>query len=243
MVKMAEGKKNPLKRPAKVAKAIARKRVSYAVAFLMVFFVTFSVLYQLDLDPEPVRDQNVAAIDLRPEVTLAGVVASAGATVIETAATASVETVEAGELPMRIVIPDAGVDVKVGNPARTDIKTLDFALLSGAVRYPTSAKLGEEGNVVIFGHSSYLPVVRNENFKAFNGIQNLSAGDSIIVTSKGTTYRYAVESVREVKASEGVIPLTVSGKKLTLATCNSFGTPQDRFVVTATLVESAPLGS
>ena len=112
-------------------------------------------------------------------------------------------------------------------------------------RYPTSAELGQDnGNVVIFGHSSYLPVVRNQAYKTFDGIQNLKAGDLIIVYSSDEAYTYTVAAVqKESAASDAGIPLAVSGKILTLATCNSFGAKSDRFVVTANFVESHPLGS
>ena len=107
------------------------------------------------------------------------------------------------------------------------------------MRYPTSARLGETGNVVIFGHSSYLPVVGNQAYKAFNGIQKLVAGDTITVYSSGTAYTYQVRDVaKESAASDAGIDLAVTGRVLTLATCDSFGAKSDRFIVTADFVES-----
>jgi LPXTG-site transpeptidase (sortase) family protein len=147
------------------------------------------------------------------------------------------------EVPVKIVAASIGLEVSVQNPVSTVIEALDQALLKGAVRYPTSAKLGEDGNVVIFGHSSYLPIVHNLNFRAFNGIQNLSLGDEIMVYSEGRVYIYAVERVEEASAEEDGIPLSVSGKKLTLATCDTFGEKSDRFVVTANFVRSHALSS
>jgi len=120
----------------------------------------------------------------------------------------------------------------------TDIVTLDKELLKGAVRYPTSALLGETGNVVLFGHSSYLPVVRNQAYKAFNGIQKLAAGDIITVYSSTATYSYRVKSVTKESANDAGIPLSVTGRVLTLSTCDSFGEKSDRFVVVADFVES-----
>jgi LPXTG-site transpeptidase (sortase) family protein len=83
-------------------------------------------------------------------------------------------------------------------------------------------------------------VVRNENFKAFNNIEDLKKGDRIEVTGSTRTFVYEVESVRQADAETDAIPLTVEGSKLTLATCDSFGEKSDRFVVTANLVESYP---
>lgn len=141
-----------------------------------------------------------------------------------------------GELPVRIEIPNIGVQANVANPQSTDIAVLDRALLGGAVRYPSTAKLGEEGNVLLFGHSSHLPVVHNQAYKAFNDIQNLKAGEPIYVIGETKVYTYAVENVASASVDTGEIPLALSGSKLTLVTCDNFGTKADRFIVTAKLV-------
>jgi LPXTG-site transpeptidase (sortase) family protein len=71
-----------------------------------------------------------------------------------------------------------------------------------------------------------------------NGIQKLKKGDEITVYGNGRAYVYAVETVSKEDANSAAIPLQVSGSKLTLATCDSFGTKSDRFVVVAAFVES-----
>ena len=97
---------------------------------------------------------------------------------------------------------------------------------------------------MIFGHSSYLPIVNNKAYKTFDGIQKLSAGDRITVYSSGAAYTYAVRTVeKKSAAADDGIPLTVAGKVLTLATCDSFGEKSDRFVVTADFVESHAISS
>lgn len=178
----------------------------------------------------------MAALDLLPE--------SGGEKVVETsqpslAAGASL-AIEKPELPKKIEIPSIDLEVEVLNPTSTSVAVLDKALLEGVVRYPSSSKLGETGNVIIFGHSSFLPIVRNPNYKAFNNIENLKEGDRILVTGEKRTFVYEVESVKSADAEQDAIPLDVSGSKLTLATCDSFGEKSDRFIVTANLVESYP---
>ncbi len=143
----------------------------------------------------------------------------------------------AAELPTRIEIPKINLSAAVVNPTITTVAVLDKELLRGVVRYPTSALLGETGNVVLFGHSSYLPVVGNQAYKTFNEIQKLVVGDSITVYSSGTAYTYRVRSVVKESANDGVIELSVTGRVLTLVTCSSFGAKEDRFVVTADLYE------
>jgi LPXTG-site transpeptidase (sortase) family protein len=199
---------------AAAAKAYTRKW-SFLAAFVLVFFLAYSMLEGLGLTPEPAS--RVA--DQGPRLTATAVNAVSPA------------------LPTKLSIPELDREMKVANPATTDVATLDAALLDGAVRYPTSAKLGEDGNVVIFGHSSYLPIVHNEAFKAFNDIQTLKPGDRIEVDADGVRYVYAVERVYTARASEDVIPLTTVGRTLTLVTCDSFASKEDRFVVTAKLVE------
>src|SRR3990167_3790231 len=78
------------------------------------------------------------------------------------------EVVASGEetvvtaLPGRIVIPEINLDLPVQNPSTRDIAALDELLKDGPVRYVDSAKLGEKGNVLIFAHTSHLPVVKNQ---------------------------------------------------------------------------------
>ena len=93
----------------------------------------------------------------------------------------------------------------------------------------------------ILGHSSYLPTVHNRNFQALNGIQNLKWGDTIKLRSKDTEYTYKVEKTYKVKASGFTVPVAGKGKTLTLATCNSFGSTDDRYIVEATLVATKAL--
>ena len=147
-----------------------------------------------------------------------------------------VEVVAEGELPVRIEIPSIGVRANVSNPNTTGVAALDAELTKGAVRYPGSGVPGEEGNVLIFGHSSYLPVVQNQAYKAFNGIQDLKEGEPIFVVGETQVYVYAVEEVQKANTSTGEIPLSIDGAKLTLATCDTFGAKSDRFIVTAKLV-------
>ena len=198
------------------------RKWSFLGAFAVVFLSSVGILANLGLLPETVAANTV------PSVTL-----SASPLVAVTVSTV------APELPTRIEIPKINLTATIANPTTVDIAVLDQELLSGAVRYPTSAKLGETGNVVLFGHSSYLPIVGNQAYKAFNGIQKLVVGDTVTVYSADTAYTYRVRSVaKESAASDAGIELAVTGRVLTLATCNSFGAKTDRFVVTADFVES-----
>ena len=139
--------------------------------------------------------------------------------------------------PDRIVIDSIGLDFPVSNPQTRNIEALDAELKKAVVRYPDSAGLGQEkGNTLLFGHSSYLPVVRNKLYKAFNGIQNLQNGEIVKAIAGDEVYEYRVTRVYKASAEEDSIPLGVDKHRLTLLTCDSFGKKSDRFIVEAEFV-------
>jgi LPXTG-site transpeptidase (sortase) family protein len=146
-------------------------------------------------------------------------------------------------LPVRIIIDKLVRNVVVANPESNTVEALDAALLKGIARHPDSADFQQVGTIFLLGHSSYLPNVINKNFQAFNGIQRLTFGDTIRLQSKDTEYVYSVDRVYQAKASAAEVPLQHETAKLILATCNSFGTKDDRFIVEASLIESHPLST
>ncbi len=204
------------------------KKVPFLVVFFVIFTLTYGVLFAVDFLPEP-KTSTPAKV----------VVASTPAT--STKEVEEVTPVAMAEEPARLTIPSLDRVVPVLNPETRDVVELDRELLKGVVRHPDSALLGEEGNVVILGHSSYLPNVMNKNFQALNGVQKMKWGDIITLESDGTEYTYRVEKVYQAKASGVTIPTEVTGKRLTLVTCNSFGAKEDRFIVEAKLLSEKAL--
>ncbi len=186
----------------------------------IVFFSLAVFLYAIDLVPER---QTAVADQVVDDVQKEGLIQQ----------TPDVTPVSK---PTRVIIESIGVDTVVLTPEVADLEVLDTALLSGAVQYPGSPDAGEEGNMLIFGHSSYLPVVKNKAFQAFNKLGTLKPGEEIVVLSDEYRYRYEVKSVRLSRAEDTVIDFTAREPMLTIATCNTFGQKQERWVVTATLV-------
>ena len=129
-----------------------------------------------------------------------------------------------------------GLDLNIQNPATRDIGTLDEILKDGPARYVDSALLGEKGNVLIFAHSSRLPVVRNQMYKAFNRVAELKPGETITLSGGGREFLYTVKSVRRADAEEELISLAKDGNKLTLVTCDTLTSKTSRFIVEAELV-------
>ena len=197
-------------------KSIKRTGV-FSVTFVLLFALTYGFLAVVDALPDPSNKPSHS-----------NVVATASAS---------------PEAPVRVVAADINLDATVANPTSTNVDTLDSLLLSGAVRYPTSAMLGVNGTVLLFGHSSYLPIVHNQAYKTFDGIQNLTKGQMISVYSGDREYRYSVSGVRVANATEDVVELPTNGKHLVLVTCDSFKTKTSRFVVTADFVGTYALAS
>ena len=140
-------------------------------------------------------------------------------------------------LPERIVIPRIGLDLPVQNPSTRDIAALDTILKNGPARYVDSAKLGEKGNALIFAHSSRLPVVRNEMYRAFNRVNELEKGDTITIAGEGKSYVYTVRSVRRGDANDEIINLSpTQGTILTLVTCDTLTSKESRWILEAELI-------
>ncbi len=193
--------------------------IGFLVTFVFLFALTVGFLSVVDALPEPIggNDEQVP-----PRETPAFVVHSDALP-------------QSGELPVRVAAKDIGMDVSVLNTQSASIAALDADLLKGAVRHPASAELGVDGTVLLLGHSSYLPIVRNQNYKAFNSIQKFKEGESISVYSATREYRYQVTGVRLADAEEDVIDLPTNGQYLVLVTCNTLAAKTARYVVTATL--------
>lgn len=224
---------NPLD---KIFTRLWARKVSFFGVFFLVVLLTYAVLFVIDFIPEPVSDKADDSTESVIE-TLKKTLAKQAAATYEPEPAPAI----GAALPTKIIFESLDKEVTVLNPESREIADLDEALLEGVVRHPDSADFSEPGNIFILGHSSYLPNVFNKNYQAFNGIQNLEWGDKIKVQSDDTEYTYFVEKVYKASAAEVVVPHTPGKARLTLATCNSFGSKDDRFMVEAKLVAQKPL--
>jgi LPXTG-site transpeptidase (sortase) family protein len=232
--------------------------VPFSVAFFVVVFMTYLVLYVVDFYPEPVTtdpqlDSETAMVEEPQSVTTETTPTSA---VVAEVAPASTDTVRAPDTQAatEVTLPDAAAlpvslhfdrldrTVTILNPESASYAALDRALEQGVVRHPYSADLQDTGNMLILGHSSYLPNVLNRNFQAFNGIERLAWGDIVRVTSEDAEYVYRIDRVYEAPASDIVVPVGEERTpKLTLVTCDVLGAKEDRFIVEASLIETVTL--
>lgn len=197
---------------------MVRKFFAFIFTFATLFGLTFVFLAAVNASPE------LALADIAQESVTEAVAISPSATQMQSA------------FPVRVAAKSIGLDATVVNPPDTNIEILNKALLEGAVRYPTSAQLGVDGTLLLFGHSSYLPVVNNRAYKTFNNIQKLAEGEIISVYTDSYEYRYRVTSVESANATADAVSLPQDGKYLKLVTCNTFGKKEDRFIVSAVFV-------
>lgn len=244
---------------------VSAHKLAFFGAFFAIVTVSYAVLYVIDFIPEPIDEANSEEISdnesgvgaavrnivnringgLVPETEVVPqtVTPSGGVQVVipeEEAEEALPNNIDPD--PQTIIFDDlGGKSISVLNPTSRAISDLDNALLDGVVRHPDSADFVNVGNIFILGHSSYLPNVFNKNFQAFNEIQSLTWGDTIRLQSSDTEYVYQVDRVYKASAAALEVPNSRGVAKLTLATCNSFGSKDDRFIVEASLVETRTL--
>src|SRR3989338_9471916 len=185
--------------------AILLRKVSFLVAFFVVFLLSYALLAALDFLPELVTEESKAEeTEVTTPITVTAVPLASLSTSTEVS---SVEEYLAPVYPLSITIEPLGKTISVLNPTSRKVADLDAALLEGVVRHPDSATLEQNGTVFILGHSSYLPAVRNKNFQAFNGIQDLAFGDEIKISSETGVYVYRVEKVYRAKAEDVSVPI------------------------------------
>jgi sortase (surface protein transpeptidase) len=219
--------------------AVWNRKGPFLAVFFLVFILSYGALFAIDFVPEPPKHQEngeaSASADREEAVTPPIYSTSAAAAEEDPLPTAD------SPLPISITIEPLGRTLPVVNPTSRAIVDLDNALSLGVVRHPDSATLRQKGTIFILGHSSHLPSVRNRYFQAFNGIENLVWGDTIRLRSAEAEYVYQVDNVYQARASEVTVPIAGTGSRLVLATCNSFGTIDDRHIVEAKLLYRQPL--
>ncbi|MFZ2975792.1 MAG: sortase [Candidatus Moraniibacteriota bacterium] len=121
----------------------------------------------------------------------------------------------------------------------TDEKILEKDLERGVVHYPSSGVPGQNGNVIISGHSSNYVWAKGEYNSVFKNINKLSEGDEIVVrisqqNGKVFDYKYKIIEKRTLDGSNDWIFQDFPDEQiLTLSTCWPIGTDISRLVIRA----------
>ncbi len=132
--------------------------------------------------------------------------------------------------------------IKITAPIIFSVNTVDenqflLALRDGVVHYPGTANPGQQGNVVIFGHSSgqwWAP----GNYKfIFTVLDKVKIGDKIYIDYQGTRYTYRMYDSKIVPPTELSVLNQGSDNILTLITCTPVGTSAKRLIVIAKQID------
>ncbi len=127
----------------------------------------------------------------------------------------------------KIKIPKVGIDQVVIEGVGTE------ELKTGPGHYQGTALPGKKGNVGIAGH-------RVTYTKPFNRIDELVAGDEIILETLSHIYTYKVEFSKVLDPGDVSMLMPSEKAELTLTTCTPKYSARQRLDVRATLVKSVP---
>lgn len=136
-------------------------------------------------------------------------------------------------LTYKISIPKIGI-----NEAK--VSAVDTDLLKHLVNYGGTAVPPENGNAVIFGHSTLPQLYEEGNYKTvFTNLYKLVVGDEIIVTIGNVTYKYRIENINVVDPDNtSVLEQSFDDSYITLITCTPPGTIWKRLAIKARLVKN-----
>ncbi len=110
-------------------------------------------------------------------------------------------------------------------------------LAKSLIHYLPTSLPGENGNVVVFGHSTLPQLYNTKDYKTiFTYLPSLERGDKIIVRVEGVNYEYEVYEMFVIKPDQvSVLEQNYDASYLTLITCVPPGTYWNRLVVKAKL--------
>lgn len=145
---------------------------------------------------------------------------------------------------MRLIIPRIDKNVPIINVTTEALLKRDWnrlerdiqqSLQYGVIHYPGTARPGQQGNVVMTGHSSYFPWDSGRFKDVFAILHEVQKGDAIIMYADQKKYTYEVTVVKTVWPDAVDILKPSTENKLTLITCTPLGTNLKRLIVEASL--------
>lgn len=140
-----------------------------------------------------------------------------------------------------ITIPKINVSAPIvfDEPSYKESK-VQLALQRGVLHYGSTANPGQNGNAVLFGHSSgQLWAPGNYKF-VFTLLDKLEQGDKFIVDYQGTRYIYKVTEKKVVDPTDLRVLDQTSTPTISLVTCTPVGTSNYRLVVRAEQISPRP---
>lgn len=143
---------------------------------------------------------------------------------------------------VRVVISKLNVNAPMIWSLKDDEKSMLSDLERGVSHYPKTATPGQNGNMVISGHSSNYIWAKGNFNHIFENLDNLEAGDIITIKTeqengRNITYKYKVTNKFVASATDERIFAVTPNPTLTLSTCWPIGTNFKRAVIKAELVK------
>lgn len=145
----------------------------------------------------------------------------------------------------RVVIPKIGKNIPLIDITQQKVSGIDELndifmdeLENGVIRYPGSAKPGENGNAFIFGHSSNFPWMEWEYNDVFALLDHVVYDDEVVVYYGQEKHTYKIKTKNVIKPGDvSVLKNNENDKsKITLMTCWPIGTTLNRLVLTWELI-------
>lgn len=144
-----------------------------------------------------------------------------------------------------LIIPKINVQIPIIYAANNNEDTVETDLESGVVHYADTAMPGQDGNLVIFGHSSNNIFNPGKYKFAFVLLKRLDTGDTFYIDNHGKRFTYEVFHKQIVPPSDVSVLGPISGKTATatLITCDPPGTSINRLIVQADQISPNPSGN
>lgn len=142
----------------------------------------------------------------------------------------------------KVIIPKINVEIPVVyDEPSIEEHAIQNALERGVVHYATTPNPGQNGNSVIFGHSSN-NILNSGKYKfAFVLLSKLEKGDVFYLTHDKVRYSYKIFDKKIVAPTElGVLGKTDKPATATLITCDPPGTSLNRLVVVGEQISPDP---
>ena len=141
------------------------------------------------------------------------------------------DTNEKIAIEYRVSIPKIGIKDAVVSNKDTD-------LTSHLVQFNSDTYPPNQGNSIIFGHSTLPQLYDPSDYKTiFANAYKLDVGDEIIVNKDNQTYTYKIESVTVVEPDDtSVLAQNFSDSFITVITCTPPGTVWKRLIIKARIL-------
>lgn len=120
------------------------------------------------------------------------------------------------------------------------VSTVDYDLTKHLIQYTGTVLPGQNGNAIIFGHSTLPQWFDPKNYKAiFATLHTIKNGDEIMAKVADVTYTYKIFSITITSAEDvNIFSQTYDHSYITIVTCTPPGTVWKRLVVRARLQEN-----